>query len=75
MRGRSREVHLHVEPSVRPWIGTEGRAVRGSDGGDDRQPETEPLAPGRPVRRETLKGLEQSLDLAGRHQGSGVGHR
>ena len=44
------------------------------DVGDDGQAETEPVRAGGPVRGGALEGLEQTADLVGRYEGSGVGH-
>lgn len=49
--------------------------MRGGDGRGDGQPEAVPIAPACAARPEPLEGLEQAVDLGGRDDLTGVGHR
>jgi hypothetical protein len=49
--------------------------VRGRDGPDDGQSEPVPVLVVGPARIEPLEGLEEAVDVRGRHERSGVRHR
>src|SRR5579872_1711993 len=74
--GRVRRVwepYLYGESAVRAELGVEAGVVRGGDRADDGQAEAVAAWMGRAVGGEPLEGLEELLDLVGRHGRTGVG--
>jgi hypothetical protein len=71
---RSGEANLDVEAPAGAGLESEIRSVGSGNGLDDGQAETAPVALTRSVGGITLERLEQTTELVGSHQGSGVGY-
>ncbi len=70
-----REDDAHGQAAVGPGVGGDGGVVCGRDGPDDGQPEPVPVRVVGPAPIEPLEGLEEAVDVRGRDEWSGVGHR
>lgn len=71
---RQGEGYLDIEAAFGTRACGENRGVRGSDGGDDGQPEPDPAVPASTLFAEALEGLQQPVDLVGGYNGPSVGY-